>query len=145
MLFPSQNPSNIFFNFVKGCHQLALRCSIGCKTPLIGSRLPRAFDPQPTFKVFSNQLALNNQTFERHSYLTLFPLKNSSCAFQLVSAVPIARACSLGIAILLTPDHNGRKFQICTRNGVSSPSSTRAKSFPSVGLSSHHKRTTRSR
>ena len=62
MLFPSQNPSNIFFNFVKGCHQLALRCSIGCKTPLIGSRLPRAFDPQPTFKVFSNQLALNNQT-----------------------------------------------------------------------------------
>ena len=106
MLFPSQNPSNIFFNFVKGCHQLALRCSIGCKTPLIGSRLPRAFDPQPTFKVFSNQLALNNQTFERHSYLTLFPLKNSSCAFQLVSAVPIARACSLGIAILLTPDHN---------------------------------------
>ena len=65
MLFPFQNPSNMSFNVVKGCHQLALRCSIGCKTPLIGSRLPRAFDPQPTFRDFNNQLPLNNQPFEQ--------------------------------------------------------------------------------
>ena len=110
MIFPFQNPSNMSFNFVKGCHQLALRCSIGCKTPLIGSRLPRAFDPQPTFRDFNNQLPLNNQPQPQPQppYSTPLPTTtyNSRCAFQLVSAVLIARACSLDIAILLPPDHN---------------------------------------